>query len=67
MDRCNSNGRYLQFSAVINNVNESITPEYSEQRYLGRPDKYYVYNGVDRDVSLEFTLYPHNPERDAYL
>ena len=62
-----SNGRYLQFSAVINNVNESITPEYSEQRYLGRPDKYYVYNGVDRDVSLEFTLYPHSHREMPFI
>jgi len=63
----NSNARYLQFSAVINNINETITPEYSEQRYLGRPDKYYIYNGVDRDVSLEFTLYPHNHKEMPFV
>lgn len=61
------NKRYLQFSAVLNNINESVSPEYSEQRYLGRPDKYYVYNGVDRDVSLEFTLYPHSKDEMPFL
>ena len=62
-----SSSRYLQFSAVINNLNESVTPEYSEARYLGRPNKYYIYNGVDRDVSLEFTLYPHSKEELPFL
>ncbi len=61
------NKRYLQFSAVINSLNESVSPEYSEQRYLGRPDKYYVYNGVDRDVSLDFSLYPHSKEEMPFL
>ena len=59
--------RYLQFSAIINNINESVSPEYSEQRYLGRPDKYYTYNGVDREISLEFTLYPHSKEEMPFL
>jgi len=59
--------RYLQFSAILNNINESVTPEYNEQRYLGRPDKYYTYNGVDRDVTLEFTIYPHSKTELPYL
>ena len=60
-------GRTLQFRAILNGINENITPEYSEQRYLGRPDKYYTYNGVDRDVSLEFTLYPKTAKELPFL
>jgi hypothetical protein len=59
--------RTLQFRAILNGINESVTPEYQEQRYLGRPDKYYTYNGVDRDVSLEFTLYPKTAKELPFL
>ncbi len=59
--------RYLQFSAIINTINESVTPEYSEQRYLGRPDKYYVYNGVDRDITMSITLYPNSIDEFPFL
>lgn len=59
--------RTLQFRAILGGINETITPEYSEQRYLGRPDKYYTYNGVDRDISLEFTLYPKTAAEFPFL
>ena len=62
-----SNSRVMQFRASINSLNESITPEYSEQRYLGRPDKYYTYAGVDRDINLDFTLYPKTAQEFPFL
>lgn len=61
------NRRIIQFRASINSLNESITPEYSEQRYLGRPDKYYTYAGVDRDISIDFTLYPKTAQEFPFL
>lgn len=59
--------KHLQFRASINSVNESITPEYNEQKYLGRPDKYYTYSGVDRDVNIDFTLYPKTATEFPFL
>tara|TARA_R100000008_G_scaffold71690_1_gene49609 strand:- start:946 stop:3009 length:2064 start_codon:yes stop_codon:yes gene_type:complete len=59
--------RHLQFRASINSLNESISPEYNEQKYLGRPDKYYTYSGVDRDISLDFTLYPKTATEFPFL
>jgi len=61
------NRRVIQFRASINSLNESITPEYSEQRYLGRPDKYYTYAGTDRDISIDFTLYPKTAQEFPFL
>ena len=59
--------RHLHFRASINSLNESISPEYSEQRYLGRPDKYYTYAGVDRDINIDFTLYPKTAQEFPFL
>ena len=59
--------KYLQFRASINSINESVTPEYNEQRYLGRPDKYYTYSGVDRDINIDFTLYPKTAAEFPFL
>lgn len=65
--KAKSNARVMQFRASINSLNESITPEYSEQRYLGRPDKYYTYSGVDRDINLDFTIYPKTAQEFPFL
>ena len=59
--------RIMQFRASINSINESVTPEYSEQRYLGRPDKYYTYAGADRDINIDFTLYPKTAQEFPFL
>jgi len=59
--------KHLQFRASINSVNESVTPEYNEQKYLGRPDKYYTYSGVDRDINIDFTLYPKTATEFPFL
>ena len=65
--KAKSRRRVMQFRASINSLNESVSPEYSEQRYLGRPDKYYTYAGADRDISLDFTLYPKTAQEFPFL
>lgn len=59
--------KYLIFSAIINSLSDAVSPEYNEVRYLGRPDKFYTYNGVDRDISLSFTLYPKSEKEFPFL
>ena len=34
---------------------------------MGRPDKYYTYAGVDRDINLDFTLYPKTAQEFPFL
>jgi len=63
----NSTHKILIFSAIINSLSDAVSPEYNEVRYLGRPDKYYTYNGVDRDISLSFTLYPKTINEFPFL
>ena len=52
------NGKWIIFRAILNSVSDSITPEYAEERYVGRPDKVYVYQGADREISFNFSVYP---------
>ena len=52
------NERYIVFRAILDGISDSITPEYGEERYIGRPDKVYVYQGADRNVSFNFSIYP---------
>ena len=53
-----TNNRYIIFRAILDGISDSITPEYGEEKYIGRPDKVYVYQGTDRNISFNFSIYP---------
>ena len=44
------------FRAFISSIRESVKPEFNEQRYIGRTERYVNYAGVKRTVSLEFNV-----------
>ena len=50
--------RYIILRAILSGISDSITTEYGEEKYMGRPDKLYIYKGADRDISFTFKLYP---------
>ena len=52
------NNKFIIFRAILEGISDSITPEYGEERYVGRPDKVYIYQGVDRNISFGFKIYP---------
>ena len=52
------NNKWIVFRAILEGISDSISPEYSEERYIGRPDKVYVYQGADRNISFGFSIYP---------
>ena len=52
------NRKFLIFRAILEGITDTVTPEYAEDRYIGRPDKLFVYQGVDRSISFTFSLYP---------
>ena len=33
-------------------------PEYGEEKYIGRPNKVFVYQGAERTVNFNFSIYP---------
>jgi len=52
------NKKWIIFRASLSGISDSISPEWSEEKYIGRPDKVYTYQGVDRKVSFQFQIYP---------
>jgi hypothetical protein len=46
----------VRFRAFIKDINESITPTYNENKYIGRYETFYTYNKVIRDLSFELTI-----------
>ena len=53
-----NNENYITFSALLSGITDTITPEYSDTRYLGRPENVYVYQGVTRALSFTFDVFP---------
>ena len=52
------NNKYLVFRAILESITDTITPEFTDTRFIGRPDKVYTYAGTDRSVSFGFKVYP---------
>jgi hypothetical protein len=52
------NDKYIRFGALLSGISDTITPEYASERYLGRPESVYIYQGVSRALSFTFDVYP---------
>jgi len=50
------NGKWLVFPAFLGTVTDTITPTYSQERYIGRPDSTHIYTGTDRTVGFDFKV-----------
>ena len=54
----NKDGKVMYFRATLTGISDSISPEWSEEKYIGRPDKVRVYQGTDRTISFNFKIFP---------
>ena len=52
------NGRFIIFRAILDGITDAVVPEYGEEKYIGRPNKVFVYQGAERTVNFNFTIYP---------
>ena len=52
------NGKYMIFRSILESISDNSAPEYAEERYIGRPDKVYVYQGATRNVNITFRVMP---------
>ena len=50
------NGKWLVFPAHLGTITDTVSPEYSQERYIGRPDAVHVYTGTNRTVSFDFKV-----------
>jgi hypothetical protein len=57
-----TNDKFLIFRAILEGITDTVTPSYSEENYIGRPDKVFVYQNVDRTISFTFSIYPKSKE-----
>ena len=50
------NHKWLIFPAHLGTITDTVTPAYTPEKYIGRPDSVHVYNGTDRNVSFDFKV-----------
>ena len=52
----------IVFRAILSGITDTFTPEYASERYVGRPDNVYVYQGTNREIGFTFDVYPKSDE-----
>ena len=50
------NNKTIIFRAFLTNIQDSVSPEWNNYRYIGRPDDVYVYKGTSRSVSFSLKV-----------
>lgn len=46
----------VHFRALMSSIKESIKPEFNEQRYVGRTERFVTYAGVKRGLNVTFNI-----------
>jgi hypothetical protein len=44
------------FRAFLSGINDRYSPNWNSQQYVGRGEKFYIYDGFARDISFNFTI-----------
>jgi len=57
-----ASGNLMVFRAILSGITDTFTPEYASERYVGRPDSVYVYQGTTREISFTFDIYPKSDQ-----
>ena len=53
---------FIHFRAFINSFSDSYKADWKGQKYMGRAESLYKYNGFGRDVSIDFTVVAQSKE-----
>jgi hypothetical protein len=46
----------VHFRAFLSSLKQNVKPEFNEQRYVGRTERFVTYGGVRRTVALQFNI-----------
>jgi hypothetical protein len=46
----------MNFRSFIDNLSDSYTAEWDAQKYMGRAESFYKYNGFGREINIGFTV-----------
>ena len=52
------NNKWLVFRSILSGMQDSVSPNYNEHQYIGRPDTLYTYSGVKREIGFTMKTYP---------
>jgi hypothetical protein len=47
---------YIHFRAYIDSFSDNFSADWNSQKYMGRGENFYKYNGFDRQISLSWTV-----------
>jgi hypothetical protein len=47
---------FIHFRAYIDSFSDNFSADWSSQKYMGRGENFYKYNGFDREISLSWTV-----------
>ena len=50
------NGKWLIFPAMLGAISDTVTPEFTKERYIGRPDDVHIYGGTSRTIGFDFKV-----------
>ena len=53
-------GETVHFRGTITGLSETISPSWSSGKFSGNPFSYHTYDGIERTVAFNFTIYPMN-------
>tara|TARA_R110002020_G_scaffold252930_2_gene466725 strand:+ start:2607 stop:5081 length:2475 start_codon:yes stop_codon:yes gene_type:complete len=56
------NKNNIVFRAILSGITDTFSPEYSSERYVGRPDNVHVYQGTNREIAFTFDVYPKSDQ-----
>ena len=49
---------FVIFRAFLSNISDRFGAQWSDNQYVGRGEKFFIYNGFDRDISFNFNIAP---------
>ena len=53
---------FVHFRSYISGISDAFTSDWNEFKYLGRGEKFYNYQGFDRTLSLNWTVFAQSKE-----
>ena len=51
-----TNKTFIHFRAIIDSMSDSYTSDWESQKFMGRGENFYKYQGFDRKISLSWTV-----------
>ena len=61
------NDKHITFRAILTGITDNVTTEYNPERYIGRSENVYTYQGTNRQVSFTFDVYPKSRQEMPVL